>query len=212
MLESRNKAAGAAEFEDDDRAQTRVKVTVSQRRPDAGAAATAEEALPAGPAAEAALPEAAPPGLCDDLERLQQERDQYYDRLLRQAAEFENYRKRVERERREQAEYAATDVLRSLLPLVDGMERALAAPAPAEAEPYRKGVEIIHRQMLDVLRRHGVTPIEAVGQPFDPHRHEAVLHEESPGHADGEVIEELQRGYRLGDRLLRPAMVKVAKA
>jgi molecular chaperone GrpE len=210
MAESRNKAPAAADLEVDD-PDTSVEVKVRQRRSDGGAGEGPERPGAGEIAAEAALPEPAA-AAADELERVQQERDRYYDRLLRQAAEFENYRKRVERERREQAEYAAADVLRSLLPLVDGMERALAAPAPAEAEPYRKGVEIIHRQMLDVLRKHGVTSIEAVGRPFDPHLHEAVLHEESPGHAEGEVLEELQRGYRLGDRLLRPAMVRVAKA
>jgi molecular chaperone GrpE len=94
---------------------------------------------------------------------------------------------------------------------VDNFERALQAPSP-EGEPLRKGVELIHKQMLDFLRKRGVTPLEALGADFDPNFHQAVIHETSPSHREGEVIEELQRGYMLGDKLLRPAMVKVAKA
>jgi molecular chaperone GrpE len=142
---------------------------------------------------------------------LRREKDSLQDRLLRTAAEFENYKKRVERERRELADYMKADVLRDLLPIVDNFERALQAPSP-EGEPLRKGVELIHKQMLDFLRKRGVTPLEALGADFDPNFHQAVIHETSPSHREGEVIEELQRGYMLGDKLLRPAMVKVAKA
>ncbi|HZM95873.1 MAG TPA: nucleotide exchange factor GrpE [Vicinamibacterales bacterium] len=147
----------------------------------------------------------------DPVEELRREKDSLHDRLLRTAAEFENYKKRVERERRELADYMKADVLREILPIVDNFERALQAPSP-EGEPLRKGVELIHKQMLDFLRKRGVTPIEALGADFDPNFHQAVIHETSPSHREGEVIEELQRGYMLGDKLLRPAMVKVAKA
>ncbi len=146
------------------------------------------------------------------LQAVERERDDYYDRLLRKTAEFDNYRKRVERERREQAEYAAADVLSDLLPLVDDLERALQVDADTGTEAYRKGVELIHKQMLDLLRQRGVTAIEAVGHEFDPHLHQAVTHEVAPGHPEGEVVEEFRRGYKLRDRLLRPSMVKVAKA
>ena len=148
----------------------------------------------------------------DPLQAAQQERDALRDRLLRTAAEFDNFRKRVDRERRELAEFAASDILSELLPIVDNFERALQAPAPAEAEGFRTGIEMIHRQMLDLLRKRGVKPIEALGTDFDPNFHQAVIHEASPDHRDGEVMAELQRGYMLGDRLLRPAMVKVAKS
>jgi len=148
----------------------------------------------------------------DDVQAIARERDDYYDRLLRKTAEFDNYRKRVERERREQMEYAAADVLTDLLPLVDDLERALQAESDAGTDAYRKGVELILKQMLDLLRRRGVTPIEAIGRQFDPHLHQAVTHEVVPGHPEGEVVEELRRGYKLGNRLLRPVMVKVAKA
>jgi molecular chaperone GrpE len=159
----------------------------------------AEDASDPAPAAEA-------------VEALRKERDALQDRLLRHAAEFDNYRKRVERERRDLADFVGADVLAGLLPIVDNFERALQAPAGADADSFRKGIEMIHTQMLDLLRKRGVTPIDAVGTDFDPNVHEAVIHEPSEGHRDGEVIAELQRGYTLGDRLLRPAMVKVAKS
>jgi molecular chaperone GrpE len=146
----------------------------------------------------------------DPQEELRREKDALQDRLLRTAAEFDNYRKRVDRERRDLAEFTAAEVLRDVLPIVDNLERALAAAG--EGDPLRKGVELTHKQMLDLLRKRGVKPIEALGADFDPNFHQAVVHETSSEHREGEVMEELQRGYLLGDRLLRPAMVKVAKA
>jgi molecular chaperone GrpE len=147
----------------------------------------------------------------DPLEELRREKDSLQDRLLRTAAEFDNYRKRVDRERRDLADYMKADVLAEILPIVDNFERALQAPSP-DGDSLRKGVELIYKQMVDFLRKRGVTPIEALGADFDPNFHQAVIHETSPAHREGEVIEELQRGYMLGDKLLRPAMVKVAKA
>jgi len=145
----------------------------------------------------------------DPLEELRRERDAVQDRLLRTAAEFDNYRKRMDRERRDLAEYTAREVMTELLPIIDNLERALQAAE--QDDPLRKGVELIHKQMLEMLRKRGVTPIEALGADFDPNFHQAVIHEESAQHREGEVMEELQRGYVVGDRLLRPAMVKVAK-
>jgi molecular chaperone GrpE len=147
-----------------------------------------------------------------DVEKLQRERDDYFDRLMRKAAEFDNYRKRVERERREQADQAVVDLLRELLAVVDDFDIALAVEAGEGAASYRKGVELIHAKLHDLLRKYRVRPIEALGVRFDPNIHQAVIHEESPDHREGEVIGELRKGYMMGDRLLRPAMVKVAKA
>ena len=144
----------------------------------------------------------------DPLEELRRERDALQDRLLRTAAEFDNYRKRMDRDRRDLADHAAGEAIKDLLPIIDNLERALQASA--QDDPLRKGVELIHKQMLEMLRKRGVTPIEALGADFDPNVHEAVTQEESAQHRDGEVMEELQRGYKVGDRLLRPAMVKVA--
>ena len=148
----------------------------------------------------------------DQQTRLQRERDELYDRLLRKTAEFDNYRKRVEKERREQAEWAAADVLTDILAVLDDFDRALAVDAPAEAQGYRAGVELIHRQLGELLRKRGVKPIETLGADFDPHLHQAVAYEESEGAREGEIIGELRKGYRLGERLLRPALVRVAKA
>jgi molecular chaperone GrpE len=147
-----------------------------------------------------------------DLETLQRERDEYYDLLLRKSAEFDNYRKRIDRERQSHAEATLADVMRELLPLVDDLERALAAdPGVEGVDVYRRGVELIHKQLLEMLRKRGVRPIDAVGKDFDPHYHQAVAHDAAEGRREGEVIEEFRRGYMLGDRLLRPSMVKVAK-
>ena len=151
------------------------------------------------------------PALADELVELRKEHDALHDRLLRQAAEFDNYRKRIERERKDTAEYAAVEFLQELLPVIDDFERALQVDAPG-AESYRQGLEIIHRALMEMLRKRGVTAIEAVGTDFDPHVHQAVAYEDAPDRRDGEVTAEFRRGYRLGDRLVRPAMVKVAKA
>src|SRR5689334_22074254 len=167
---------------------------------------TMNPAATEAPAAEAS--EAAPAG----LEALQRERDDYYDRLLRKTAEFDNYRRRVERERREQADQAVVDLLQDLLLVVDDFDRALTVESGEDASAYRKGVELIHAKLQDLLRKRGVKPIEAIGRDFDPNVHQAVSHESSPQHREGEVIGEMRRGYMIGDRLLRPAMVKVAKA
>jgi molecular chaperone GrpE len=147
-----------------------------------------------------------------ELAALKGERDDLYDRLLRQTAEFENYRKRVERERREQADQSVVDLLQQLLQVVDDFDLALKVEAGEEAAAYRKGLELIHTKLHDLLRKQGVRPIESLGADFDPNVHQAVTHESSPEHREGEVIGELRRGYMLGERLLRPAMVKVAKA
>jgi molecular chaperone GrpE len=147
-----------------------------------------------------------------DAERLQRERDDYYDRLLRKTAEFDNYRRRVERERREQADQSVVNLLEDLLLIVDDFDLALTVEAGEGAAAYRKGIELIHGKLHDMLRKKGVQPIEALGADFDPNLHQAVVHEPSPGHRENEVIGELRRGYTMGGRLLRPAMVKVAKA
>jgi len=168
--------------------------------------AVADEREPAdGPAGAA-------DAVSDPVAALQQEKAALQDRLLRLAAEFENYRKRVDRERRDQADYAVAGAVEEILPIVDNLERALLAPVGSDAEVYRKGVELIHRQMIDLLRKRGVAPVDSVGVDFDPNIHQAVAHEVSSSHREGEVMEEFARGYKLGDRLLRPAMVKVAKA
>jgi molecular chaperone GrpE len=152
------------------------------------------------------------PDASADQAQAQRQRDEYYDLLLRKQAEFDNYRKRVERERQMVSEAAAASMVEELLPLMDDLERALKTESAGEAaDAYRKGVELIHRQLGEILRKRGVRPIEALGADFDPYYHQAVSHEPAEGRREGEVIEEFRRGYMLGDRLLRPSMVKVAK-
>jgi len=176
-----------------------------QERQEAGAAGEVSPGQGAGTTGSQA-------GETESIEAVRRELDEHRDRLLRQAAEFDNYRKRVERERRDLLQYAATDVLEALLPVIDDFERALGAPEGEDPAAYRRGVELIYKRLQDFLEKRSVTPIEAVGMDFDPRIHQAITHEESPGRRDGEVIEEVRRGYMHGDRLLRPAMVKVAKA
>ena len=194
---------------------------------EAPAAGEAEATAAAGPQAAqpgaAAGPEAAQPGAAAGPDAplgpaaeepgAAAQRDEYYDLLLRKTAEFDNYRKRVERERAALAAAAAADLLEELLPVVDNLERALDAQVDeGAAAAYRDGVELIHRQMLDLLRKRGVTPIETAGEDFDPNLHQAIAHEESVDHRAGEIVGEVRRGYMLGSRLLRAAMVRVAKA
>lgn len=148
----------------------------------------------------------------DDVARLQRERDEFKDLLLRKTAEFENYRKRVDRDRQALSDNITAGVLEDLLPLVDDLERALKVETGGEgAEAYRRGVELIQRQLAEILRKRGVTSIEALGADFDPHYHQAVSYEPAEGRRDGEIVEEFRRGYMLGDRLLRASMVKVAQ-
>jgi molecular chaperone GrpE len=148
------------------------------------------------------------------VDALSAERASLYDQLLRRQAEFENYRKRVERERSLLYQRGRDDVLLQFLPVVDNFERALSSLESSEgdAEALRHGVDLIHRQFKDALSKFGLEPVESVGQTFDPHLHEAVTTEATDKHKENTVIEEFQRGYKIGDKLLRPAKVKVASS
>ena len=145
-----------------------------------------------------------------EVQKLRQERDLLVERLARMQADFENARKRAAREQQEYREYAVADAIRNLLPTLDSFERALQS-APPDAGEFRDGVELIYKQLLDALSRLGVTPVPATGEAFDPRFHQAIEMVETRDVPDHQVIEELQRGYKLKDRLLRPAMVKVAR-
>jgi molecular chaperone GrpE len=144
-----------------------------------------------------------------ETEKLKAERDALLDRLARLQAEFDNARKRAVREQQEFREFAAADVIRNFLPTLDSFERALKAHA--DANDFRAGVELIYRQFQDALQKSGVQPIAAVGQAFDPRIHEAVEMVDTTEAPDHQVLDELQRGYKYKDRLLRPAMVRVAR-
>jgi len=144
-----------------------------------------------------------------ELQKLKAERDSLVDRLARAQAEFENARRRAAREQQEFREFATADAVKAVLPVVDNFERAMRAHS--DAAEFRAGVELIYKQLQDALARLGVQPIQAQGEPFDPRIHEAVETVETSDAPDHTVVDELQRGYRLKDRLLRPAMVRVAK-
>jgi molecular chaperone GrpE len=143
-------------------------------------------------------------------EKLKEEKAELYDRLLRKQAELENFRKRVQREREEFRQRASEDLIRHLLPVLDGFERALRQRSSAVPESFYRGMELIHRQLSDVLAQAGLEAIETAGQLFDPHLHQAVETVEEAGRRDHEIVEELQRGYTFKHRLLRPAIVRVA--
>ena len=145
-----------------------------------------------------------------ELEKLRAERDALIDRLARQQAEFENARKRATREQQEFREFAAADAVKALLPALDSFERALKVSGGEKSE-FRNGMELIYRQMQDALQKIGLRPISAKGEPFDPRMHEAVEMVDTADVKDNHVLEELQTGYKLKDRLLRPAMVRVAR-
>jgi len=141
--------------------------------------------------------------LSADLEELRQT-------LLRRQADFENYRKRIEKERFEDSRRATARVLEGLIPVLDGFEQALAAHREAEYDNYRKGFELIYKQLLDAVTKLGVERIDPLGKPFDPHLHQAVDRAETSDHKDGTILQVFQPGYVFHGRVLRPAMVRVA--
>jgi molecular chaperone GrpE len=146
--------------------------------------------------------------LTKERDDLLAEKAELTDRLLRRQAEFENYRRRADRERLEFLQYAGSELIRELLPVLDDLERALKTPTSDES--YARGIELIYNRFFDALKRQGLEPVEAAGKPFDPHLHEAVDRVHSAEVEDHTVLEEFQRGYNFKGKLLRPAMVKVA--
>ena len=169
-----------------------------------------EHELPAGDgdqnSSEASGGESAPAA---QLQKLTAERDTLLDRLARAQAEFENARRRASKEQQDFRDFASVETIKSLLPVIDSFERALQAKS--DMGEFRTGVELIYKQLQDVLAKLGVQPIAAKGQQFDPHVHEAIEMVDTPDAADHEVLDEWQRGYKFKDRLLRPAMVRVAR-
>jgi molecular chaperone GrpE len=145
-----------------------------------------------------------------DAAALERERDEYLDSLQRLKAEFDNYRKRSAREQESFAKRANEGLVKELLPILDDLERALEAAEEHEEAKLEEGVRLVHRSLLEVLRKQGLGAIETDG-PFDPHVHEALLAQPGNGAEPGSVLEVMQKGYRLGDRVLRPARVVVAE-
>lgn len=148
----------------------------------------------------------------EQLAALQAEKDELMQTLVRRQADFENYRKRIERERQEEGRRGVGRILEELLPALDGFDRALRAHDDPAYEEYRKGLELIYRQMWDALAKHGLERIAAKGKVFDPHFHQAIERVETAEHPDGTVVEVLQDGYMFHGRVLRPSIVRVAVA
>ena len=181
-------------------AEKDMKINMNRDVDSAGVEQSAEaEAV----AADSAKAEAEMAKLTADLEELRQT-------LLRRQADFDNYRKRIEKERFEDSKRAAARVVEGLIPVIDGFEQALAAHREAEYENYRKGFELIYKQLLENLTKLGVERIDPVGKPFDPHLHQAVDRAETTEHEDGTILQVFQPGYVFHGRVLRPAMVRVA--
>lgn len=169
--------------------------------------------LDAPAAAAEAVPVAAPlpsTDLAEAYEKAVAERKDLYDRLLRKQAEMDNFRKRTQKEKDDLRQYAAEDLIRSLLPTLDGFDRALQQRDENVPAAFYQGLELIYRDLREVLGRAGVVPIDTAGQIFDPNLHQAVETVEDPDRREHEIVGELQRGYKLRNKLLRPAIVKVA--
>jgi molecular chaperone GrpE len=160
--------------------------------------------------------EAEPPDpvsiLKNELAETQAKANEYLDGWQRARADFSNYKKRVEREQSQIYQNAAGSILKRYLGIVDDLERALKnRPQDGDGAAWAEGIELIYRKLLSILESEGIQPMEAEGQPFDPNLHEAIMSEESDEHESGQIIEVLQQGYTLGDKVLRPAMVRVAR-
>lgn len=153
--------------------------------------------------------------LREDLSSAKKEAAETYDRLLRLSAEFENYKKRIQRQMEESKKYANEELIKDLLSVVDNLERALSAAGEKKADTdasMAEGIEMTLNEILKILKKHNVTPVEAMGKPFDPAYHEALMQEETDEYPENTVVGEMQKGYLLHDRLIRPAMVSVSKA
>lgn len=147
----------------------------------------------------------------DQIRKLAVEKDELRDTLLRRQADFENYRKRVEKERQQERHRGVEHVIENLLPVLDALDNALAAASKnAAAAEYLKGFELIRRQLWDLLSKQGLVRIESVGKEFNPHFHHAIARVETTEQSDGTIVDELQPGYTFQERVLRPAMVRVA--
>lgn len=150
----------------------------------------------------------------EEIERIKAEAEAARDRLLRAAAEYDNLRKRLEREREEAMKYIAERIVLDIIPILDNLERAIKSAKSDQNKNFDallQGVEMIHKQMLNVLEKYGVSVIEAQGQPFDPRVHEAIMQIPSPDHPENTVVEEFEKGYMLHDKVIRPAKVIVSK-
>jgi molecular chaperone GrpE len=176
--------------------------------PSQASAPNPSDPVAVGAGREVEEPGAAP--IADQVQKLLVEKQDLMNTLVRRQADFENYRKRVEKERHADRHRGVESLVERLLPVLDAFERALASEEGAANAEYRKGFELIYRQIWDALSKEGLKRIDSVGKEFDPHLHHAIERVETAEHADGKIIGELQPGYMFHDRVLRPAMVRVA--
>lgn len=199
-------AAGQPEHEGDGGREDAVPEGAEPAEAASGEEGAAAERPAASEAAETS--EAAEANEAAD--RYRREAEELQQRLLRLQADYDNFRRRTRLEKEAFAKYASQQLMEKLLPVLDNFERALAAgESAADVASFVKGVDMIFRQLTDVLAQEGLEPIQAAGEPFDPELHQAVMRVESEEHGDNVVVEELQKGYKLKDKVIRPSMVKV---
>ncbi|MBV6712593.1 nucleotide exchange factor GrpE [Paenibacillus chitinolyticus] len=183
--------------------------------PDTNAAEAEEATYDAehAEAAEATAPDAegAASGRNGDLDELRKAAEESQQRLLRAQADFDNFRRRTRQEKEEFAKYASLKLIEQMLPVIDNFDRALVSSRETQDfEALTKGIEMVYRQLEQLMTQEGLTPIEAVGQPFNPEFHQAIMQVESDDYEEGIVVEEVQKGYMLKDKVIRPSMVKVS--
>lgn len=184
-------------------AKDKVPAVEQREQPTADVAAKPDDEQPLEAAELVEIPAA-------EFEQLNSEKDEYYDRLLRLTAEFDNYKKRIEREFDVFRRYAAESIIQEILPILDNFERALESVPEGADDGFREGIEIVYKQLRDALAKAGLSPMEAVGREFDPNLHEALMPVQSDEHEEGTVVEEFQKGYTLFDKVIRHAKVSVS--
>jgi molecular chaperone GrpE len=150
------------------------------------------------------------PAIAEEIAQLQKQRDEYYEQLQRSRAEFSNFQKRSKTQAESDRLYSVGSLVRDLLDGLDNLQRATDALRASGASGITEGLDMVHRQLIATLAKHGVEPIEALGQPFDPNQHEAVMQQPDAGHPEGTVVAELSKGYRIHERVLRPTKVAVS--
>ncbi|MEC0202546.1 nucleotide exchange factor GrpE [Paenibacillus lautus] len=180
-----------------------------ENTPNSGESGSAEEAV--NPEQEIPVTDSAEEAGSAELEKLQAEVLEHQQRTLRVQADFDNFRRRTQKEKEDLGKYASSKLITELLPVIDNFERALqASEENPEFESFSKGVSMIFRQLESVLATEGLTAMKSVGEPFNPEYHQAIMQVESDEYEEGIVVEEVQKGYMLKDKVLRPAMVKVS--
>ena len=148
----------------------------------------------------------------EELDNVKEQNEEYLSRLQRLQADFENFKRRTKIQSKDLAKYASVDLIRELLDISDNLERAALAPRAEGVQGVYEGIELIHKQLCDILSRNGVTRIESIGELFDPHVHEAIMTEVDTNLPDNVITEEIQKGYKLHEKVIRPSKVKVNKS